>query len=217
MDNRQIAKVLRGLRKQAQSWKTPVVIQIGKKPDPFQVLISCLISLRTRDPITEEASIRLFALAKNPKRLADLGVEEIEQAVYPAAFYRNKARTLKALGRQLCDEFEGKVPDSMEALLGLKGVGRKTANLTLILGFDKPGICVDTHVHRICGRWGYIQASTADETEGTLRKNLPKRYWKEFNFLLVALGQNCCRPISPLCSSCCVSEFCPKLGVTRHR
>ncbi len=217
MDNGQLAKVLRRLRQKAKTWKTPVVINIGEQLEPFPVLVSCLISLRTRDPVTEEASKRLFALAKSPKSLARLSVEEIESAVYPAAFYRNKARTLKALGEQLCDEFAGKVPDSMEALLSLKGVGRKTANLTLILGFDKPGICVDTHVHRICGRWEYIQASSPDETELALRGKLPKRYWKEFNFLLVALGQNCCRPISPVCTSCCLSEFCPKLGVTHHR
>ena len=190
---------------------------IAKKNDPFAVLVSCIISLRTRDAVTELASARLFALAKLPAELLELSNAKIEKAIYPAAFYRNKTRSLKELCQVLVKEYSGKVPDKLEQLLKLKGVGRKTANLTLILGHNKPGICVDIHVHRISNRWGYVKTKSPDETEMVLREILPKRFWKGYNDLLVSFGQNLCKPISPFCSSCPVEDQCPKIGVNRSR
>lgn len=217
MDPSQLSRVIPILRKTTRQWQTPVVTQVGKKRDPFQVLVSCILSLRTRDPVTEAASRRLFALAKTPKKLLGLDPEVIQQAIYPVAFYRNKTRTLRDLSRELLEKHEGKVPGNLVELLKLKGVGRKTANLTLILGFDGMGICVDTHVHRITNRWGYVSTRSPDETEMALREKLPKKYWKEINDLLVIYGQNCCKPISPLCSQCRIESYCEKVGVTKHR
>ena len=191
--------------------------QISRSGSPFRVLVSTLISLRTRDEVTEAASERLFALADDPEGMLRVPPAKIREAIYQAAFFRNKQRSLLALCRILLHDYAGRVPDTLDELLALPGVGRKTANLTLILGFDKPGICVDTHVHRICNRWGLVRTRTADETEMALRETLPKRYWKELNNLLVAFGQNCCKPQSPVCSECPVEEFCVKLGVTRKR
>ena len=191
--------------------------QISRKQDPFRVLVSCFISLRTRDEVTDAASERLFALADTPQGLLDLTGEEIEKAIYPAAFYRTKAKTLQHLCRDLIDRFDGRVPDTLENLLELKGVGRKTANLTLTLGHGKMGICVDTHVHRICNRWGYLTTDSADATEMVLREKLPKKYWMEFNDLLVSFGQNVCKPLSPFCNECFLSEQCERIGVEKHR
>jgi len=193
------------------------VTQISRKKDPFRVLVSCILSLRTRDEVTDAASERLFALADSPQKLLSLKRDEIENAIYPVAFYRNKAQTLANLCRQLIACHDGKVPDTLDALLAFKGVGRKTANLTLILGHGKMGICVDTHVHRISNRWGYVATNSPDATEMALRKKLPQKYWMEYNSLLVSFGQNCCKPLSPLCSQCCVSEQCEKIGVGKHR
>ncbi len=194
------------------------MIHIGQGKDPFRVLVSCILSLRTRDEVTEPASKRLFALADNPQKLLSMDPKEIEKAIYPVAFYRNKTQSLGEIFRELVDHYDGKVPDTLEDLLQLKGVGRKTANLTLILGHEKMGICVDTHVHRISNRWGYVKTSSPDATEMALRDKLPKKYWMQFNELLVSFGQYICKPISPLCSQCCVSDPCEKIGVgEKHR
>lgn len=217
MDNRTISAVIRRIKRAAINWKTPVVAQISRKNDPFQTLVSCILSLRTRDKVTDVASERLFALANSPQAMLALAVEEIEKAIYPAAFYRNKAKTLGKLCRDIIDRFDGKVPDSLDELLELQGVGRKTANLTLTLGHGKMGICVDTHVHRICNRWGYVAADSADATEMALRKKLPEKYWMEFNGLLVSFGQNICKPLSPFCSECFLSEKCEKISVGKRR
>jgi len=217
VDNSRISQVIRKIKRASVHWKTPVVTQISWKKDPFRVLVSCILSLRTRDEVTDAASKRLFALADSPQKLASLKQDAIEKAIYPAAFYRNKAVTLSTLCRELMSRYGGAVPGTLEELLSFKGVGRKTANLTLVLGHGKPGVCVDTHVHRITNRWGYVAAKNPDATEMALRKNLPKKYWMEFNDLLVSFGQNCCKPISPLCSQCCVSDLCPKIGVGKHR
>jgi endonuclease III len=217
VDNSQISKVIRKVKGASAPWKIPVVTQISRKKNPFRVLVSCILSLRTRDEVTDAASQRLFALANSPEKLSSLKKDVIEKAIYPAAFYRNKAETLSNLCRELIHRFEGAVPDTLEELLSFKGVGRKTANLTLTLGHGKPGICVDTHVHRICNRWGYVATKNPDATEMALRKKLPKKYWIEINDLLVSFGQNICKPVSPLCSQCCVSDFCPKIGVGKRR
>ena len=212
-----IVEGLKKLKKAVRKFRTPSVTVIAKKNDPFAVLVSCIISLRTRDEVTELASARLFALAKLPAELLELSNSKIEKAIYPAAFYRNKTKSLKELCQVLVKEYSGKVPDQLEELLKLKGVGRKTANLTLILGHNKPGICVDIHVHRISNRWGYVKTKSPDETEMVLREILPKRFWKGYNDLLVSFGQNLCKPVSPFCSSCPVEDECPKIGVNRSR
>ena len=212
-----IVEGLKKLKKAVRKFRTPSVTVIAKKNDPFAVLVSCIISLRTRDEVTELASARLFNLAKLPAELLELSNAKIEKAIYPAAFYRNKTKSLKELCQVLVKEYSGKVPDQLEELLKLKGVGRKTANLTLILGHNKPGICVDIHVHRISNRWGYVKTKSPDETEMVLREILPKRFWKSYNDLLVSFGQNLCKPVSPFCGSCPVEYQCPKIGVNRFR
>ena len=212
-----IVEGLKKLKKAVRKFRTPSVTVIAKKNDPFAVLVSCIISLRTRDEVTELASARLFALAKLPAELLELSNSKIEKAIYPAAFYRNKTKSLKELCQVLVKEYSGKVPDQLEELLKLKGVGRKTANLTLILGHNKPGICVDIHVHRISNRWGYVKTKSPDETEMVLREILPKRFWKGYNDLLVSFGQNLCKPVSPFCGSCPIEDQCPKIGVNRSR
>ena len=212
-----ISLVLSGVKKAVRGFRTPSVTVISHKSDPFGVLVSCIISLRTRDEVTELASARLFKLAKTPAQVNNLSNAKIEKAIYPAAFFRNKAQSLKEMCRDLVENYEGKVPDNLGELLKLKGVGRKTANLTLILGHNKPGICVDIHVHRISNRWGYVKTKSPDETEMILRNKLPQRYWKSYNDLLVTFGQNICKPISPFCGSCAIADSCPKIGVTTTR
>ena len=204
------------LREEVKRWEEPAVSKVGKR-DPFRVLISCLLSLRTKDVTTEEASKRLFKVASTPYEIMNLPLEEIERLIYPVGFYRNKAKVLKEVSRDIVERFGGRVPDNMDDLLSLKGVGRKTANLVLIKGFGKEGICVDTHVHRISNRWGLVRTKTPEETEEALRKVLPKKYWMEFNDLLVPFGQNLCKPVSPLCSSCKIRKYCDRVGVVRSR
>jgi len=212
-----IVEGLKKLKKAVRKFRIPSVTVIAKKNDPFAVLVSCIISLRTRDEVTKLASARLFTLAKLPAELLKLPNDKIEKAIYPAAFYRKKTKSLKDLCQVLVKEYSGEVPDKLEELLKLKGVGRKTANLTLILGHNKPGICVDIHVHRISNRWGYVKTKSPDETEMVLREILPKRFWKGYNDLLVSFGQNLCKPVSPYCGSCPIEDQCPKIGVNRFR
>ena len=195
-------------------WKVPVVGRVsGSPPNPFKVLISCILSLRTQDKTTSQAATRLFRLADNSQSMLRLTPRQIEKAIYPVGFYRNKTRTILKVSEQLIQKYNNRVPDEINELLKFKGVGRKTANLVVTLGYGKAGICVDTHVHRICNRWGYLKTSTPEETEFALRKKLPSQYWIEFNHLLVSLGQNLCRPISPKCNLCPLSKFCRKIGV----
>lgn len=181
------------------------------------MLIACLLSLRTQDTTTGPAAARLFALADTPEAMLRLSARRIERAIYPVGFYRTKARVIRGLCRDLLERFDGRVPDDIDALLTLKGVGRKTANLVVTLGFDKPGICVDTHVHRISNRLGYVRTRTPDETEMALRGKLPRRYWIGYNDLLVTFGQNVCAPVSPKCSGCPVAGLCPRVGVRTSR
>jgi len=188
-----------------------------KKKDPFKVLISCILSLRTQDKVTGEASRRLFSLAQTPEELSKLPVDKIEKAIYPVGFYRVKARNIKDISNEIITKHQGRVPDTIEQLLTLKGVGRKTANLVVTLGYNKDGICVDTHVHRIPNRWGLIRTKAPRETEFVLRELLPVRYWRELNSILVAFGQGICKPISPLCSECKIYSCCDRIGVTHHR
>ncbi len=212
-----IDDVLSILREEIKKYKEPAVTEISRSRDPFRVLISTVLSLRTKDEVTREASKRLFEQANNPKTMLAIPVEELEQIIYPVGFYKTKARKIHEICRILLEKHDGKVPDELDELLALPGVGRKTANLVVTLGFGKLGICVDTHVHRITNRWGLVRTRTPEETEMALRKTLPKKYWIEFNDLLVTFGQNVCKPISPLCSKCPISQYCPKIGVTKHR
>jgi endonuclease III len=212
-----VSEVLAKVKKAVRGCRIPSVTVISQKNDPFAVLVSCIISLRTRDEVTDPASARLLKLAKTPAQLMKLSNAKLEQAIYPAAFFRNKSQSLKKLCKDLVDNYEGKVPDKLEELLKLKGVGRKTANLTLILGHNKPGICVDIHVHRISNRWGYVKTKSPNETEMALRDKLPKCYWKGFNDLLVTFGQNICKPVSPFCGSCAIAVICPKIDVSKYR
>jgi endonuclease-3 len=213
-----IDAVIRTLKRTVRAWSPPAVAQVqADRPDPFRALVSCLLSLRTKDAVTEAASRRLFALADTPAALLALPRRAIERTIYPVCFYRVKARTLQEVSRDLLARFAGRVPDTLEDLLTLKGVGRKTANLVVTVGYNKAGICVDTHVHRISNRWGYVRTKTPEQTEQALRAVLPRRHWIVFNDLLVPFGQNCCKPISPLCSRCPVAAHCARVGVTRHR
>lgn len=175
---------------------------------PFLILISTIISLRTKDEVTLKAAERLFEMAKTPEEIIDLGSEKIEQIIYPAGFYKTKAKTIVNISKDIIDNFQGKVPNEIDELLKLRGVGRKTANLVLSIGYNKNAICVDTHVHRISNRLGYVKTKNADETEFVLRDKLPTKYWIKYNDYLVAFGQNVCKPINPLCEICQFKKIC---------
>lgn len=198
---------------------TPLIERLvgSRGRDPFLVLCSTLLSLRTKDETTGPAQERLFALADTPAKMVATEAERIAEAIYPVGFYRKKADTLREVSALLLARHLGRVPDTLETLLALPGVGRKTANLTLTAGFGKPGICVDTHVHRIMNRLGYVKTGTPDETELALRAKLPADLWIPVNEILVAWGQNVCGPASPRCSRCPAEAACPKVGVARRR
>jgi len=216
MEDINIKEIVKIVKKEYKRFKTPfVTIDAERKREPFRVLISTIISLRTKDNITAEASNRLFKLASNPKGMLSLKIPQIEKAIYPAGFYRVKAKTIKNICKELVKNYDSKVPDDLDELLKLKGVGRKTANLVITLGYNKPGICVDTHVHRIFNRLGYIKTKTPDNSEMELRKKLPKRYWIDINSFLVAYGQNICKPVGPKCDICKIESICMKVGVSK--
>jgi endonuclease-3 len=213
-----IHPVIKILRRAAREWRMPYVTELSqRRREPFHILISTLLSLRTKDAVTAAASQRLFALADTPATILKLTPRQIERGIYPAGFYRVKARNILKVCRTLIEEYAGRVPDEIDELVKLPGVGRKTANLVVTLGFGKPGICVDTHVHRITNRWGYVQTKTPEQTEMALRAKLPRAYWIEINDELVALGQNVCHPTSPKCSICPLRRYCDRVGVTRNR
>jgi endonuclease-3 len=186
-------------------------------PDPFRILISCVISLRTKDEVTYPATARLFGKASSPETMVRLTPKTIGRLIYPAGFYNRKGEQIQAIAKALLERHAGKVPDTIEELLELPGVGRKTANLVVTLGYGKPGICVDTHVHRITNRLGWVETTTPDATERALREILPRRQWIPINETLVRHGQAICAPISPICSTCPVERGCPRIGVGRSR
>lgn len=205
------------LNDEIKQWKVPAVTLISKKRSPFQVLISCIISLRTKDEVTGKASRKLYALADRPKEMSKLSEKQISVAIYPAGFYRQKAKQILAISKDLLSNYDSVVPDNIEELLKFKGVGRKTANLVVTLGYGKPGICVDIHVHRITNRWGYVDTKTPDSTEFALRQKLPEKYWIPINDILVTFGQNLCTPLSPYCSKCKLHSYCKRSGVAKSR
>ena len=218
MKHVEINKIVVTLRLALKDLPEPSVTLVGKRwKNPFLVLISCVLSLRTRDQVTLPASERLFRLADTPQKMVQLDTKTIEKTIYPVGFYKTKAKNIKSICHDLIYRFFGNVPDEMEALLSLRGVGRKTANLVLTEGFGKLGICVDTHVHRISNRLGYVKTKTPEETEWALRKKLPERFWIEYNTLLVMWGQNICKPISPLCSKCPLFKLCRRIGIKKYR
>jgi endonuclease-3 len=213
-----IHDVMSILKSSMGKWQSPAVTIISQRHnDPFKVLVSCILSLRTKDKVTGEASERLFAKASTPAMLAAVTEQVIEHLIYPVGFYRTKAKQIRAICIKLVEDYGGAVPDDIDSLMQFKGVGRKTANLVVSLGHGKPGICVDVHVHRICNRWGYVKTSHPDETEFVLRAMLPREYWFVINDYLVTFGQNQCKPVSPFCSTCPLASYCVRQGVVKFR
>ena len=213
-----IGKVMRVLRPFVKGWELPVVeLMMQEKESPFAILVASILSLRTKEEQTAPAAKRLLALARTPKAMLQLREEEIAKTIYPVGFYRNKARDILALSGKLVSDYSSVVPDDIDELLTFKGVGRKTANLVVLTAYGKDGICVDVHVHRISNRLGFVTTKTPDETEFALREKLPRKYWHEYNPVLVAFGRNLCLPISPRCSICPVTNICCKVGVIKNR
>lgn len=214
----EIDAVMAILHETMPQFPAPLIDGMGaNSATPFHILIATILSLRTKDTLTAVVSPRLFAAADTPAAMLALSEEQIAELIYPVGFYRTKARSIREICAILLERYGGAVPADLEALLALPGVGRKTANLVLTMGFELPGICVDTHVHRICNRWGYLETKTPEETEFALRAKLPPQYWIAINGLLVTLGQNICHPTSPKCSQCPVAAYCARIGVTRSR
>ena len=192
-----------------------IVEQYGR--DPYLILVSCILSLRTRDTASLPASLRLFQYVKTPEEMIAIPLARLEKLIYPVGFYRNKSKQLKIMSRELIERFKARVPQTQEELLSLTGVGLKTANLVLGIAFEIPALCVDTHVHKVSNRLGLVNTKTPDQTEAALQKIIPKEYWIEYTKLMVTWGQNICVPISPFCSQCVLAPICPKVGVTRRR
>jgi len=218
-DARTMSRLIGRLHGAAPAWSTTALAAVAQQTrrDPFRILIGCLLSLRTKDETTAAASARLFALADTPAGILALAPRTIERAIFPVGFYRTKARVLHRVCRDLLERFDGQVPSDLDDLLTLHGVGRKTANLVVTFAFRRPGICVDTHVHRISNRLGFVRTRTPDQTEQALRRRLPRWHWIDLNDLLVAFGQNICRPTSPHCSRCPIAASCPRIGVLHAR
>jgi len=218
MKDADIHHIVRILKKELKKGETPVVSAMAENsPDPYAILISTLLSLRTKDEVTAVAAEKLLRLAATPAEMLKIPEEKIARTIYPAGFYRNKAKTVLTASKDLIERFGSKVPDNIDDLLSIKGVGRKTANLVVTLGYGKEGICVDTHVHRISKRLGYVRTKTPDETEMALRAKLPRKYWIDINTLMVFFGRTTCKPVSPLCSVCPLAGYCDRAGVTKSR
>ncbi|MBI2660957.1 endonuclease III [Candidatus Woesearchaeota archaeon] len=219
MASKDIGKIISLLKKEAGKFEDPIATEIGERTrDPFLVLISCIMSLRTKDTTTGPAAKRLFALADNPKDMLKLAQKQIEKAIFPVGFYPTKAKYIKETCKMLIEKYGGKVPDSEEKLLELPGIGRKCMGITMCYGFGKNShIPVDTHVHKISNRLGWVRAKTPEKTEQELMRIIPRKYWHDVNDLLVTHGQNVCVPVSPFCSRCAVSKYCPRIGVKKSR
>ena len=211
-----IEKILKILKKESKKFQKPAMKKI-KKPNEYKILISCLLSLRTKDKITIKATENLFSLASNPYQMIKLEINKIENAIKSVNYYKTKAKRIKEISEILVKKYNGKVPENIEELLRLKGVGRKTANIVLTYAFGKPAIAVDTHVHRISNRLGIVNTKNPYQTEDELKKKIPKKYWNEYNDILVKWGQNICLPIKPKCSICKINKYCEKNGVIEYR
>lgn len=218
INNTNIDEVISKVKKSIKKYDAPVLEKFNKNLNsPYWVLISCLLSLRTKDETTEEVTKNLYKVAKTPEQILKLPFKKLKKIIYKTGFYNNKAKTIKIVTQKILQDFKGKVPDNLDDLLSLPGVGRKTANLVLTVAYNKMGICVDTHVHKIFNRWGYVRTKTPDETEMKLREKLPEKYWKKINNYLVLFGQNICVSVSPFCSKCPIKKECPKKGVKKSR
>lgn len=218
MNNADLPEAFRRLRAAAKHWMVPMIYDLAQKGGtPYEILVASLLSARTLDTVTMLVYPELFKLANTPEKMVKQHEREIERVIHRVAFSSTKAKQILGLSQILIEKYGGRVPDSIEELDELPGIGRKIANLTVTMAFGHPGITVDVHVHRITNRWGYVHTKTPDETELVLREKLPNKYWIEINGLLVALGQNICRPTTPICSQCPVEEFCDKVGVTKRR
>ena len=215
-----IDEIISTIKKETKKFRNPSVTMVAldeTRNKPYHVLISCLLSLRTKDNVTIEAFHRLKKLAQTPEEMATLSQKQVEKAIYPVGFYKTKAGRIIQISEELVEKYNSKVPDKIDELLKFNGVGRKTANLVMTQGFGKLGICVDTHVHKISNRLGIVRTKTPEQTEYALRKILPKKYWIDYNDLLVMWGQNVCVPVSPWCSRCQIRKYCPQIGVLRNR
>lgn len=213
-----IDDIVETLRKAVRKMEVPIVTEISQnRRSPFEVLIATILSLRTKDEVTRLASRKLFERANSPDEMLALDESELARLIYPVGFYKTKSKTILEISRVIIKDYGGQVPDDLDELLKLKGVGRKTANLVITLGYGKLGVCVDTHVHRISNRLGYVKTKNPEQTEMVLRNQLPEQYWIEYNDLLVTWGQNVCKPVSPLCSKCDISGLCKRVGVDKSR
>lgn len=219
MQDNDIHEVIAILQEAIKQWPETTLAQVAEqtRSDPFRILIGTVLSLRTKDETTAEACKRLFSLASTPKKMVTLSEETIDHAIYPVGFHTTKAKNILAICHILLDEYNSRVPDDIDTLITLPGVGRKTANLVVTMGYGKPGICVDIHVHRISNRWGYVHTKDPGKTEFALRDKLPQEYWIGYNDLLVIYGQNLCRPTSPFCSRCRLASYCDRVGVEKYR
>ncbi|MDD5012326.1 MAG: endonuclease III [Candidatus Nanoarchaeia archaeon] len=213
---RKIESVMSILRREFPTSKT-TLNKMRKNPNAFKILISCLLSLRTQDKNTKIASEKLFAVADTPKEIIALPTRKLEKLIFSSGHYRKKARTLKHVSKVLLERFDGKVPKTREELMSIKGIGPKTANIVLAFAFGKKVLPIDTHCHRIPNRLGWIKTKTPEKTEIELNKILPKKYWADFNSIFVQFGKTICQPVSPLCSTCPINKYCPRVGVTKHR
>ena len=212
-----IEKSLKILGKIYSSNEKTTLNRMRKKPDAFKILISCLLSLRTQDKNTEKASARLYEVANTPKEIVKLPIKKLEKLIFSSGHYKKKARTLQHVSKELINKFDSKVPNTREKLMSIKGIGPKTANIVLAFAYGKNVIPVDTHVHRIPNRLGWVKTKTPEQTEKALEKVLPKKHWREFNAIFVQFGQTICQPISPWCSKCPISEYCPRINVNQSR
>jgi endonuclease-3 len=218
MQDRQINDVIKILKRELAVGAMPIVSHLAaEERDPFVILISTLLSLRTKDEVTAVATEKLFQLASTPETMLRVSLPKIAKTIYPVGFYHVKARTIHHVCRELIERFSSKVPDNLDDLLSIKGVGRKTANLVIALAYGKEAICVDTHVHRISNRLGYVKTKTPEETEFALRKKLPRSHWIIYNTVMVAFGRKTCKPVSPLCSMCPILEYCDRKNVAASR
>ena len=215
--NKDIPKVMDRLEREYIKYKQPTVRRTSKLRDPFKVLISCLLSLRTQDKNTEIASSNLFKIAETPEEIIKLPVRKLEKLIYSSGYYKKKARILKDVSKELIKRFNSEVPDNKEELLSIKGIGPKTANIVLCFAYGKKVIPIDVHCNRFPNRMGWVKTKTPEQTEQELMKILPKRYWKEFNTVVILHGQNICKSLSPLCSKCLVGKHCKKIGVKKYK
>ncbi len=212
-----IEQIMKILEKHFNYTERTTLNNMRKKPDAFKILISCLLSLRTQDKNTARASARLFAVASTPAQISKIPVKELEKLIYSSGHYKKKARVLKHVSKEIIKQFKGKVPSDKEQLLSIKGVGPKTANIVLSFAYNQLVLPIDTHCHRIPNRLGWVSTKTPEKTEKALETLLPKKYWKEFNAIFVLFGKTICQPISPKCSICPISKYCPKINVKKSR